>query len=628
MLRFSGRLRIQQILRTTFASPSHAQHPLSTLNPRFIQSLTFNHTQSTIHSKSSKRNTSPHHQSLQHMNRRHFSLPEHELIGLPALSPSVEESKIVAWKKNEGEFVAADEAIATVQTDKAELDWQVTDDVYLAKILLQAGTQVPIGTPACIFVENEKDITAFANYAVDTPQTPPPSAVPSTPPTAPPTSTNYPEHKVEGMPALSPTATDGALVEWLVKEGDMVEEGTGIAEIQTDKSVVTWTATDEAYIAKLLVAVSADDRLPVGTPLAVFVDEQSDVSAFKDYVIGSAAPPSNPAPTAKVEEAVTATPTQPADAATTTSTSKSKEGARVFASPYAKKLAAEMGIKLEQVRTASGDRGRIVSADVIKASQQQQQQAKVTPSETVAVPKPVMLSGERTYEDIPVSVMREIIGARLSESKFTSPHFYVTQECVMDSLVQMRQEMNDGETVKISVNDFVVKACAAALRETPECNVGWIVEGNNKAVLRQYSYVDISVAVATPSGLITPIIKDADKKSIAQVSMEMKDLAVRARDNKLLPDEFQGGTFTISNMGMFGVSNFTAIINPPQACILAVGGAKQKLVPDDSDPRGFKTVSAMQITLSSDHRAVDGAMAARLVNNIQKYIQKPAKLML
>merc|ERR1712190_696580 len=174
----------------------------------------------------------------------------------------------------------------------------------------------------------------------------------------------------------------------------------------------------------------------------------------------------------------------------------------------------------------------------------------------------------------------------------------------------------------------IIKACGAALRDTPDCNVGRIQSGGNKAVMRKYGYVDISVAVATPSGLITPIIKDADRKSLSQISAEMKDLATRAKENKLLPEEFQGGTFTISNLGMFGVSNFTAIINPPQSCILAVGGAKQKLVADDSNSKGFKSVTTMQVTLSSDHRSVDGALAALMVNSIQKYIEKPAKMML
>merc|ERR1712003_13610 len=192
----------------------------------------------------------------------------------------------------------------------------------------------------------------------------------------------------------------------------------------------------------------------------------------------------------------------------------------------------------------------------------------------------------------------------------------------------MRAEINAHEKIKISVNDFVIKACAMALRANPDCNVGWIVGSKGeKPIMRKYNYVDISVAVATPNGLITPIIKDVDRKSLSDISKEMKDLAVRAKENKLMPEEFQGGTFTISNLGMFGVSNFTAIINPPQACILAVGGAKKKLVADDSNNKGFKSVTTMQVTLSSDHRAVDGALAALMVNSIQKYIEKPAKMM-
>jgi len=577
------------------------------------------------------------------------------VIGLPALSPSVEESKIVQWKKKEGDLVEADDAIASVQTDKAELDWQVTDDVYLAKILLEAGKQVPVGTPACIFVEDAKDVAAFKDYkpgdasssSAEAPSSAPtstPKAEPAKP--APAASSaapagNYPEHNVEGMPSLSPTATDGAVVEWLVKEGDAVEEGSGIAEIQTDKSVVTWTSTDDAFVAKLLVAADGNNKLPIGTPLAVFVDEKKDIGAFKDYVPGApaAAPASSGAAASPPSAAAAQAPSgrQPSiqfrygvrDTPKAAAAKTAPAGGRVTASPYARKKAAELGVDLSAVASASGYKGRITAADVEAASKQKPAAAKAEEKKGAALktmPARTIVS-DRSYEDIPVSVMREIIGKRLSESKFTSPHFYVTMECEMDSLMRMRTEMNDGEDLKISVNDFVLKACGAALRDVPDCNVGWIVEGNNKPVLRKYNYVDISVAVATPAGLITPIIKDVDRKTLSEISFEMKELAKKAKANKLLPEEFQGGTFTISNMGMYGVSNFTAIINPPQACILAVGGAKRKLVPADNE-KGFKAVTTMEVTLSSDHRSVDGALAAVWVNAFQKYVQNPAKLML
>jgi len=560
-------------------------------------------------------------------------------------------------------MVEADDAIASVQTDKAELDWQVTDDVYLAKILLAAGEQVPIGTPACIFVEEAQDVAAFKEYQVgatvsSAPPTPPPTTAAAAPPIS---SGNYPEHNVEGMPALSPTATDGAVVEWLVKEGDKVEEGTGIAEIQTDKSVVTWTSTDEAFVAKLLVPVSPDTKLAVGTPLAVFVEDVKDVSAFKDYVPGTAAAVDTSAPSSTSSGAASPPPSgshrQPSiqfrygvrptrtqnnntyPSSDTTFVSGTGPGGRVAASPYARKKARELGIALDAVGGGSGPRGRIVVDDVVAASKTSTASATGTVTETasagssgkIAMPTASFVS-DRSYEDIAVSAMREIIGKRLSESKFSAPHFYVTMECEMDSLLRARQEMNADEDIKISVNDFVIKACAAALRATPDCNVSWVVDKTQaqkpKTILRKFNYVDISVAVATPSGLITPIIKDADRKSLSEISGEMKELANRAKLNKLAPDEFQGGTFTISNMGMYGVTNFTAIINPPQSCILAVGGAKQRLVPDAKAPNGFRTATMMQVTLSSDHRAVDGAVAAQWVKAFQKFIEYPAKLML
>ena len=230
--------------------------------------------------------------------------------------------------------------------------------------------------------------------------------------------------------------------------------------------------------------------------------------------------------------------------------------------------------------------------------------------------------GDRSIEEIPISTMRQVIASRLSESKFTSPHFYVTIECEIDKLMAMRKDINENnETSKISVNDFIVKACAYALRDVPEANQSWM-----NTYIARYNYVDISVAVATPTGLITPIVKDADLKGLSIISSEVKDLAKRAKDNKLAPNEFQGGTFTISNMGMYGVDHFTAIINPPQSCILAVSAAKQILKPCNKN--GYKNATVMNVCLSSDHRSVDGAVAAQWCNAFKKYIEYPAKLLL
>eukprot|EP01084_Bolivina_argentea_P010725 19989_1 len=424
MLRgYTARLGKRQKLCSNFYSPSNLQHTAPSIhfhqNIRLIQLLIFNNSNintnnnsiispftSSYHHKNNQSSSHP----LQYFNHRtviveppHISLPPHEIVGLPALSPSVEESKIVSWKKEEGDLVAADEAIASIQTDKAELDWQVTDDVYLAKILLQPGQTVPVGTPSCIFVEEADMVAAFKNYDAATaaspqsqsqpspqsPQSPEPSK-PSTPP-PPPTQSqgNFPEHRVEGMPALSPTATDGAVVEWLVKEGDMVEEGSGIAEIQTDKSVVTWTSTDEAYVAKLLVPANPDEKLLVNAPLAVFVDKKGDVAAFKDFVVAAVASqssttPSQPSPSTQKKET---TPTK-SDTPQTVDA-----GGRIMASPYAKKLAKEMGVSLDNIGTGSGDKGRIIANDVLSSKDKTASKPAVTDKKAAAVstPKPVRI---------------------------------------------------------------------------------------------------------------------------------------------------------------------------------------------------------------------------------------------
>eukprot|EP01083_Nonionella_stella_P275460 935462_1 len=496
-----ARLNKQHKSLTNLYSLSHLTRTIPTIhhcNIRLIQSIIHNNTYKCIKSSFNPSynrplfNKLPYFNPLQIFNKRSFSLPEHEVIGLPALSPSVEESKIVSWKANEGDFISADTAIASVQTDKAELDWMVTDDVYLAKILLEPNIQVPVGTPACIFVEDKSHINAFKNYSSNTATTTttttesqtistptPPS--PSQPSQSTVDTSKYPDHRIEGMPALSPTAIDGALVEWLVKEGDMIEEGTGIAEIQTDKSVVTWTSTDEAYIAKLLVPVAPDNKLLVGTPLAIIVDEKNDISAFKDYIVGATPTPTpTPIPTKSeskkdTSETASSAGRQPSiqfrhgvtDTPTPKQTIDGSFNSKIFASPYAKKLAKEMNISLDNIGIPTGPNNRIVAADIIKASQQQQQQQQAID---------VFSSNDRSYEDIAVSVMREIIGQRLSESKFTSPHFYVTMECLMDNLIAIREECNMDEDNKISINDFIIKACAYALRDTPNCNVGWIIK--------------------------------------------------------------------------------------------------------------------------------------------------------
>ncbi len=418
------------------------------------------------------------------------------------------------------------------------------------------------------------------------------------------------------MPALSPTMTEGTLAKWLKKEGDSVKSGDVIAEIETDKATMEVEAVDEGKIGKILIAAGSEG-VAVNTPIAVLLEEGEDASA-----IGSA--PAAKAPEApKSAAAPTATPQASAAPAAKAAPQAAPSGGRVFATPLARRIAADKGIDLAGVQ-GSGPHGRIVKADVESAKPGAKPAPSAAKAPVAAGPDAKALSNAygMTYKELPNSNMRKIIARRLTESKQTVPHFYLTVDCRIDNLLKARAELNDAGkgAYKLSVNDFVIKAVAMALKAFPAANVSW----TDDAIL-QYEHSDVSVAVATPNGLITPIIKKAETKGLKEISSEMKDLATRARDGKLKPEEFQGGTFSISNLGMFGVKDFGAIINPPQACILAVGaGIEQPVVEDGKLVVG----TVMSVTLSVDHRAVDGAVGAEYLQYFKRFIENPTSMLL
>lgn len=407
------------------------------------------------------------------------------------------------------------------------------------------------------------------------------------------------------MPALSPTMTEGTLAKWLKKEGDKVKSGDVIAEIETDKATMEVEAADEGTLGKILIAAGTVG-VAVNTPIGILVEDGEAVSASVQSAPVAATP--------KIETAV-APVSKPIPTAATPSS-----GSRIFASPLAKRIAQNKGINLSNIK-GSGPNGRIVRADV--------EHAKPAPQSAPSGPRAAVSSGPdakqladllgMTYTAIPNSGIRKVIAARLSESKQTIPHFYLTVDCKLDTLLSARKELNTKKELKLSVNDFIIKAAAMALKAYPKANVAWTDEA-----LLQYNHADISVAVATPNGLITPIIKAAETKGLAEISKEMKDLAARARDGKLKPTEFQGGTFSISNLGMFGIKEFSAIINPPQACILAVGaGVEQPVVSNGK----IEIATVMSCTLSVDHRAVDGAVGAEYLQIFKQYIENPVSML-
>ncbi|MFN4310647.1 MAG: pyruvate dehydrogenase complex dihydrolipoamide acetyltransferase [Ferrovibrio sp.] len=417
------------------------------------------------------------------------------------------------------------------------------------------------------------------------------------------------------MPALSPTMTEGKLGKWLVKEGDTVKAGDIMAEIETDKATMEFEAVDEGKIGKILVP-EGTEGVAVNTPIAVLLQ---DGESAGDVKAAPAAKSAAAVPAAPATPAVPAAAPPPAPAATPAA----KTGERIFASPLARRIAAQNNIDLKAV-TGSGPHGRIVKADVEKAPK-----GATAPVAKAAATAPVAAGpGARQLADLlkmpyrlePLSGMRKTIARRLTESKQTVPHFYLTIDCEIDELLALRKRLNAKSEAKVSVNDFLIRAAALALKKVPEANASYDESG-----MLYYEHADISVAVATPNGLITPIVKQAEQKGLTQIATEMKDLAARARDGKLKPDEYQGGTFSISNLGMFGIKQFEAVINPPQGCILAVGMGEERAIVRKGQ---IVPATIMTVTLSVDHRAVDGAVGAQFLQAFKGYVDDPLTMLL
>ncbi|MEO0752432.1 MAG: pyruvate dehydrogenase complex dihydrolipoamide acetyltransferase [Pseudomonadota bacterium] len=424
------------------------------------------------------------------------------------------------------------------------------------------------------------------------------------------------------MPALSPTMEEGTLAKWLVKEGDEVASGDLLAEIETDKATMEFEAVDEGVIGRILVA-EGTEAVKVNTPIAMLLEEgesADDNSLAQPTPAASAAPPAPAAPTAAE--------TKPANA----STPSGNDGPRLFASPLARRIASQKGIDLSQIK-GSGPHGRIVKADVdsSEARPQGSDEAKPAGPAQRAVPAAsgqatdtvLAIYQDRDYEEVSLDGMRKTIAARLTEAKQTIPHFYLRRDIRLDALLKFRSEINAQlavRGVKLSVNDFIIKACANALQAVPDCNAVWA--GDRVLKLKPS---DVAVAVAIEGGLFTPVLRDANSKSLSALSAEMKDLAARARDRKLAPHEYQGGSFAISNLGMFGIDNFDAVINPPHGGILAVGsGVKKPVVTPDGD-LGIATV--MSVTMSVDHRVIDGALGAEFLKHIVDNLENPLAML-
>ncbi len=437
------------------------------------------------------------------------------------------------------------------------------------------------------------------------------------------------------MPALSPTMEKGNLAKWLKKEGDPIKSGDVIAEIETDKATMEVEAVDEGILAKIVVPAGTAD-VPVNELIAVIASEGEDAKALgaaKPIAAPAAAPA--PAASAPAPAPASAAPAAPAPAPAA-APSQAASGSRVFASPLAKRIAKDAGIDLGSV-SGTGPHGRIVEKDVRAAmaggTAKAAPSSAAAPAAAASAPAPALASGmgddavrrlyePGSYEEVPHDSMRKTIARRLTESKQTVPHFYLSVDCDLDALLKLREQINaaaplvDGKPAyKVSVNDFVIKALAMALMRVPDANVSW----TDSAMLR-HKHADVGVAVSIPGGLITPVVRKAEQKTLSVISNEMKDYAARAKARKLKPEEYQGGSTAVSNLGMFGIKDFSAVINPPHATILAVGAGEQRPVVKNG---ALAIATVMTVTLSTDHRAVDGALGAELISAFKQLIENP-----
>jgi len=437
------------------------------------------------------------------------------------------------------------------------------------------------------------------------------------------------------MPALSPTMEEGNLSKWLVKEGDTVKSGDVIAEIETDKATMEVEAVDEGTVARIVVPAGSEG-VKVNTLIAVLAADGEDVAAAAAATGGAAKAetPKAEAPKEAEKPAAAAAPAPAASAPAQAAASSPRFGNGLFSSPLARRIAREAGIDISAV-SGSGPHGRVVKSDVEKAlASGGAKPAAAAPAAAAASAAPaaapkgmsedavLKLFEEGSYELVPHDGMRKTIAKRLQESKQTIPHFYVSVDVELDALLALRAQLNDSAprkedkpAYKLSVNDMVIKAMALALRDVPDANVSW-----TDTNMVKHKHADVGVAVSIPGGLITPIIRKAETKTLSTISNEMKDLGKRAKERKLKPEEYQGGTTAVSNMGMMGVKNFAAVVNPPHATILAVGAGEERVVVKKGE---MVIVNAMTVTLSTDHRCVDGALGAELLGAFKRYIENP-----
>jgi len=538
-----------------------------------------------------------------------------EVILMPRLSDTMTEGVIAAWHKKVGDTVKKGDLLAEVETDKATMELESYQDGTLLYVGAQKGEKVDVNALLAILGKPGENIDDLIKGQTGAAPSAAPAAAEPAPGEAP--KAEAPQAAAAGidlskteeailMPRLSDTMTEGVIAAWHKKVGDTVKKGELLAEVETDKA----TMDLESYKDGTLLYIGAEkgEKVPVNALLCIIGNDKTDVNAIVAAAKGGGTAPASAA------AAAPATAAAPAQQASAAAPAPSTDG-RVKASPLARKLAAEKGIDLSQV-PGSGDNGRIIKADVDNFSPAA---AQAQPAAASKAPVAAAPAGQVSFDEVPVSQMRKVIAKRLSESLFTAPHFYLTMTIDMDNAVASRAKINETSPVKISFNDFVVKAVSIALKQHPAINSSWLGDK-----IRVNHHINIGVAVAVEDGLLVPVVRYADGKSLSQIATEVKEFAKKAKDKKLQPSDWEGSTFTISNLGMFGIDEFTAIINPPDACILAVGGISQVPVVKNG---AVVPGNIMKVTLSCDHRVVDGATGAAFLQTLKGLLEEPLRML-
>ncbi|MCC4230826.1 pyruvate dehydrogenase complex dihydrolipoamide acetyltransferase [Zunongwangia profunda] len=536
-----------------------------------------------------------------------------EVINMPRLSDTMEEGVVAKWLKQKGDKVAEGDILAEIETDKATMEFESFYEGTLLHIGIEEGETAPVDTLLAIIGEEGEDISGLLNgEGGSTEEAKEESAAEEE--TEGDDSTSEAGEIPEGveivkMPRLSDTMEEGTVASWLKKEGDKVSEGDILAEIETDKATMEFESFYEGTLLK--IGIPEGETAPVDSLLAIIGPEGTDVSNVTGDSTGKKAAPKKEEKSEAKEEKKEET--------TTTSSDSSSEGGRIFASPLAKKMAEDKGIDLSKVE-GSGENGRIVKKDIESYKPSEAPAPKETKKEAeTSVAAPYVPAGEESFEEIKNSQMRKTIAKRLGESKFSAPHYYLTIEVDMENAMASRKQINEMPDVKVSFNDMVIKASAMALRKHPQVNSQWTGDAMKIA-----KHIHMGVAVAVEDGLVVPVLKFADQMSMTQIGGNVKDLAGKARNKKLQPKEMEGSTFTVSNLGMFGITEFTSIINQPNSAILSVGTIVEKPVVKNGE---IVVGHTMKLTLACDHRTVDGATGAAFLKDLKTYIENPVTML-